>query len=240
MTEEELRARERIERSRARRQRQLRTNMFLCAGLAVLTIIVIAMLAVMMRRDGKPASNFGDVQTQKSDVSVPEPVVKQDLLPLNQYSRPGTALTEVTGIVVHYTANPGTSAKQNRDYFAGLAETHTTSASSHYVIGLEGEIIQCIPCEEIAYASKARNVDTIAIECCIEDETGRFNSRTYDALVQLTAWLACRYGLESDAVLRHYDVTGKNCPKYYVENESSWRLFKSDVWDYIKKEGRSQ
>ena len=239
MTEEELRARERIERSKARRQKQLRMNILMCAGLAVLTVIVIVMLTAMMRRDRKPAANFGDVQTQKSDVSVPMPVVKQDLLPLNPYSRPGTALTEVNGIVIHYTANPGTTAKQNRNYFAGLAESHTTSASSHYVIGLEGEILQCIPCEEIAYASKERNVDTIAIECCIENDSGRFNSQTYDALVQLTAWLVCRYDLDSDAVLRHYDVTGKNCPKYYVENESSWRLFKTDVWEYIKKEGRS-
>lgn len=215
-------------------------NLFLGSGLLILTAIVIVVLVVLVRRDTETSGSASSVQTPGGAVAVPEPAVKQDLIPVNAYSRPGTALAEVTGIVVHYTANPGTSAKQNRDYFAGLAETHTTSASSHYIIGLEGEIIQCVPLGEIAYASKQRNVDTIAIECCIEDDSGQFNRQTYDALVQLTAWLACCYDLDQDALLRHYDVTGKNCPKYYVENESAWLLFKSEVWDYIKKEGRSQ
>lgn len=78
---------------------------------------------------------------------------------------------KVRGIVVHYTANPGTTAIQNRNYFAGLEQSHQTKASSHFVIGLDGEIVQCIPCNEIAYASNNRNSDTIAIECCIPDDT---------------------------------------------------------------------
>jgi len=30
-------------------------------------------------------------------------------------------------------------------------------------------------------------------------------------------------------VIRHYDITGKICPKYFVENEDAWKQFKSDV-----------
>jgi N-acetylmuramoyl-L-alanine amidase len=30
-------------------------------------------------------------------------------------------------------------------------------------------------------------------------------------------------------VIRHYDVTGKECPKYYVEHETAWETFKDDV-----------
>ena len=40
-----------------------------------------------------------------------------------------------------------------------------------------------------------------------------------------------------DDVIRHYDVTGKNCPKYYVEHEDAWKQFKVDVADYIEKNG---
>mgnify|MGYP000820149496 CR=1 FL=1 len=123
-----------------------------------------------------------------------------ELLSVNEYSRPGTELAQVNGIVVHYTANPGTTAQQNRDYFAGLAESHITHASSHFVIGLEGEIVQCIPCDEIAYASNDRNSDTIAIECCIPDDTGKFNDQTYQSLVQLVTWLMGRYDLGVEAV----------------------------------------
>ena len=60
--------------------------------------------------------------------------ITQELIPVNQYSRPGTPLEQVNGIVVHYVGNPGTTAQNNRDYFASLAETGETSASSHFVI----------------------------------------------------------------------------------------------------------
>lgn len=131
------------------------------------------------------------------------------LLTINDYSRPGLAIDQVNGIVVHYTANPGTTAQQNRDYFEGLKDSHETHASSHFVIGLDGELIQCIPCKEISYASNDRNNDTISIECCIPDDTGRFNDATYQTLVHLVAWLCGRYDLTMDDVIRHYDVTGK-------------------------------
>ena len=108
---------------------------------------------------------------------------------------------------------------------------------SHFVIGIEGELIQCIPCNEIAYASNERNSDTVSIECCIPDETGEFSDATYDTLIHLLAWLVGRYHLEVDDIIRHYDVTGKNCPKFYVEHESAWDALKADVGNYIESYG---
>ena len=163
--------------------------------------------------------------------------IREELLTVNEYSRPGTALKEVKGIVVHYTGNPGTTAQQNRNYFEGLAQSKKTKASSHYIIGLGGEIIQCVPLNEIAYASNQRNADTISIECCIADDTGKFNEKTYDSLVKLTAWLMGEYQIPIDTVIRHHDVTGKNCPKYFVEHESAWIDFKSDVENHIQTYG---
>lgn len=165
------------------------------------------------------------------------PDYRVELLDINEYSRPGTALSKVQGIVIHYTANPGTSAEQNRSYFQNLKDTGETYASSHFVIGMEGEIVQCIPCNEIAYASNDRNGDTIAIECCIPDETGKFADATYQSLIELTTWLMGRYDLGTEEVIRHYDVTGKACPKYYVENEEEWLQFKEDLLTYIDMNG---
>ena len=93
------------------------------------------------------------------------------------------------------------------------------------------------PRNEIAYASNDRNSDTISIECCHPDATGKFNQETKDTLVHLTAWLIGRYGLTTDDVIRHYDVTGKKCPLYYVEHEDEWNKFKEDVDAYIEKNG---
>ena len=156
-------------------------------------------------------------------------IIKDYLTP-NEYSRPGTRLKEVNAIVVHYVGNPGTTAAQNRNYFENLKDIRTTSASSHYVIGLEGEIIQCVPLNEISYASNNRNQDTIAIECCHPDETGQFTTATYKSLVKLAAALCRTYDLDPETgIIRHYDVTGKQCPLYYVNHEDEWYGFKLAV-----------
>ncbi|MCC8129358.1 MAG: peptidoglycan recognition protein family protein [Clostridiales bacterium] len=156
--------------------------------------------------------------------------VTVDLLTVNEYSRPGIELETVNGIIVHYVGNPGTTAQANRNYFEGLAETGEAHASSHFVIGLKGEIIQCVPLDEIAYCSNDRNSDTISIECCHPGEDGAFTQETYDSLVKLVAFLADYYDLGRDEVIRHYDVTGKLCPLYYVEHEDAWEQFKNDVF----------
>jgi len=160
--------------------------------------------------------------------------VNQELLPVNEYSRSGRTLKNINGIVIHYIGNPNTTAKQNRDYFANLATTREAHLSSNFIIGLNGEIVQCVPVDEIAYASNDRNADTLSIEMCHPDETGRFTKETYDAAVRLTAWLCNSYGLGSDDVIRHYDVTGKGCPRYFVDNEDAWEFFKDDVAQLIQ------
>ena len=154
-----------------------------------------------------------------------------ELLTPNEYSRPVITNEKINGIVVHYTANPGSTAMENRDYFEGLKDTHLTKVSSNFVIGLEGEIVQCIPTWEMAYASNDRNGDTISIECCHPDETGKFNDATYKSLVQLCVWLCVKYDLTAEDVIRHYDVTGKDCPKYFVENEEAWVQFRENIAD---------
>ncbi len=82
---------------------------------------------------------------------------------------------------------------------------------------------------EKAFASNDRNWDTIAIECCHRTEDGSFTEETYDSLVRLTAWLCKELHLTSEDLIRHYDVTGKICPKYFVDHEDAWEQFKKDV-----------
>ncbi|WP_455714469.1 peptidoglycan recognition protein family protein [Anaerosporobacter sp.] len=170
--------------------------------------------------------------------------IEEMLLTPNEYSRPETALNKVNGVVIHYTANPGTDAEANRNYFEGLKEGKTYNngnyiyTSSNFIIGLEGNIVQCVPLNEVAYASNGRNEDTISIEVCHPDETGKFTEKTYESLVKLTAWICSNYNLKKDEIIRHYDITGKNCPKYYVENEEEWEKFKNDVFEMIEENAK--
>ena len=168
-------------------------------------------------------------QIPDEDIKVKKPTIDVQLLTINPYSRSGHATNRITNIVIHYTGNPGTTAQQNRDYFESLVETKEGSASSNYVVGLEGEIIQCVPTNEVAYASNQANPYSVSIETCHIDETGEFNNATYESLVQLTAWLCAKFDLDETDVIRHYDVTGKECPKYFVENELEWEQFKARV-----------
>ena len=155
--------------------------------------------------------------------------IQQELLPINPYSRPGTPLKKINGIVIHYVGNPGTNARNNRSYFESLASTGETFASSHFIVGLEGEIIQCVPLTEIAYCSNSRNNDTISIEVCHPDATGKFQQNTMESLERLTVWLCNSFGLHRENVIRHYDITGKICPKYYVEHEDAWLAFLDEI-----------
>lgn len=153
-------------------------------------------------------------------------------IPVNPYSRPGTKLDAVDAVVVHYVGNPGTTGWQNHDYYVNLATTKEAYISSNFVIGLDGTIILCVPLDEVAYASNDRNHDTISIECCHPDAGGSFTEATYQSLIKLVDWLRDTYGLSMDEVIRHYDVTGKICPKYYVENPDAWERFLKDVEKY--------
>lgn len=164
----------------------------------------------------------------------PELEIQEEFLTMNDYSRPGDMLQNVQKIVIHYTGNPGTTAQENRDYFESLAENPITSASSHFVIGLEGEIIQCVPLNEVAYASNEANGYSLSIECCHPDESGEFTTATYNRCVGLTAELCKYYHLDPEKdVIRHYDVTGKECPCFYVEHPDEWDMFLGFVKDRV-------
>ena len=140
-------------------------------------------------------------------------------------SRDGRRLKGIKDIVIHYVGNPGSTAQQNHDFYTSAS----SNVSSHFIVGLKGEIIQCIPLEERSAASNWRNGDTISIEVCHPDSTGKFNDRTYNSLVKLTVWLEEICDLNEEHIIRHYDITGKECPRYFVKHEDKWEQFKKDV-----------
>lgn len=165
-------------------------------------------------------------------LAVPRPDVSVQLLDINDWSRPGITVDRIRKIVVHYLGNPKTTAQENHDYFESLKDLQDTYMSANYVIGLQGEIIQCVPDGEVAWASNKANYYSISIENCHEDTTGKFNDSTYWSDVHLVAYLTEKYGLGRDDIIRHYDVTGKDCPKWFVEHPEDWEKFKDDVMTY--------
>lgn len=180
--------------------------------------------------------------------------IKKDFLTVNPYSRCGKKLRGVKGVVIHWTGNPGTSAQANRNYFESLKDQTGNEgvryASAHFVVGIDGEIIQCLPLDEWAYHVGAKkyvegiqeklgaipNSCTIGIEMCHPTWHGHFTNATWEAAAELTAVLLKRFNLCPDKdVYRHYDITGKICPKWFVERASEWRRFLCDVEQNLKE-----
>ena len=206
---------------RRRRRRKLILKRVICF-LLLLCLAAGAVFGIKIYKSAKepPSAKLEKVRA----IEIPDWIDEQ-IIHLHTTARTGTELDGVKNIVIHYVGNPNTSAQNNRDYF----DKDSTEVSSHFLVGLEGEIIQCLPLWEKSAASNWRNNDTISIEVCHPDETGKFNDKTYDAVIKLASWLLKELGLDESAVIRHYDITEKLCPLYYVEHEDAWEQLKKDI-----------
>ncbi len=173
--------------------------------------------------------------------------IRESLLSINPFSRPGKKLYEVKGLVFHWAGNPGTSADANRIYFGLLAQQNIADdkedryASSHFIVD-DNAIIQCIPNDEKAWhvgsynympfveieIGKHPNNYLIGIEICHPDNSGNFTKRTILNVIQLTFYLINKYRhLEKKDLYRHYDITGKDCPRYWVSRPDYWERFRN-------------
>ena len=171
------------------------------------------------------------------------------MIPVNPFSRPGKSLVRVAGVVFHWVNNAGTDAEFNVRWFKMLADQDPTDkvddsfASTHYVIDRE-KTIQCVPEGEMCYHVGAwaykpgiqkrlgayPNANTIGIELCHPDESGRFEPEVIEQAKKLSLGLAVKYNLEPmHDFYRHYDVTGKLCPKHWVGHAEEWEHFKRQV-----------
>jgi len=167
----------------------------------------------------------------------------------NPYSRPRRPLRKVKGIALHWTGNPGTSAVYNREYFELRKNGKFGYGSAHFIIGLAGEVVQCIPLHEMAYHVGAKeytpyarekfgsypNNCTLGIEMCHINWVGEYTPATWDSAVDLCAGLCDHFELEPlEDLTTHYEVTQKvtamgPCPKWFTEHPKDWKQFKQDV-----------
>lgn len=200
-------------------------------------IVFVLILDVLILRFGVFKGGFlpvWNVLTHGSKHETAQPAegfqISEQLLTVNEFSRPGSPLDAVNGIVIHYTGMPGTDSQANRDYFENLKDgTEKKYGSCNYIVGIDGSVIHCVPDNEVAYASAGRNTDTLSIEYCHLDDSGAMTPETFQSLVQLTAKLCKEHNLTTDQIIRHYDVNGTPCPRYFVDDPDSWSNFINSV-----------
>jgi N-acetylmuramoyl-L-alanine amidase CwlA len=173
-------------------------------------------------------------------------VIKQNYITTNKYSRSGKRLKSVKKIVLHWVANPETTAKQNRNYFEQRKKGKDGYGAAHYICD-KSTNIQCIPDDEVAYHVGAKeyteyglkissypNARTIGIEFCHPDWSGKPDYCTYKHIVELCKYLCVKYGLNPILdITTHNAITGKDCPKYYINNTDEFHKLKKEVKESI-------
>ena len=151
------------------------------------------------------------------------------------------SINRIKYIVVHFTANNGDTAYGNTNYFKSYR-----GASAHYFVDENG-IYQSIEDKNIAWHcgakkykhSTCRNSNSLGVELCSrKDSKGNyyFMDKTVDNAVELIKMLMAKYNVPIANVIRHYDVTGKNCPEPFVKNIEAWQNFKNRLEENVVKQ----
>ena len=155
------------------------------------------------------------------------------------YSR---STRNIKWIVVHFTANDGDSDESNARYF----KNNIKKASAHYFVD-DDSVTQSVPDNYVAYSvggdkykntkgakyfNIVNNTNSLNIELCDTVKNGKndLSAKTRANAILLIKQKTKKYGIDRNHIIRHWDVTGKNCPKYFVEDSYSWNRFLDDIF----------
>jgi N-acetylmuramoyl-L-alanine amidase CwlA len=171
-----------------------------------------------------------------------------DYLTPNPYSRPQKPLVKIKGIIIHWVANPNTSAKFNRNFFEGKKNVgNQTYGSAHEIIENETVLI-CVPENEVTYncgsktytdlclkkLGNAPNYCTYAIECTHINWDGVMSPLTYNTLLNRCVDLCKRFNLTANDIYLHQEIVGwKDCHKFFVKYPNEWMVFKQNVYNLL-------
>jgi len=171
---------------------------------------------------------------------------RNDFIQKNKYTRPGTLLTSVKKLVLHWTGDSGATAKNEQDYFNGTCIQDQRAASAHIFVD-DNEAVCIIPLNEVAYHANGNNemvngvpyrgvpevapnanLKSIGIEMCVQKD-GTISQATINRTVDVLVELCNIYKLTENDIVRHYDVTHKDCPSPFVKNPKQFEDYKELV-----------
>ena len=179
-------------------------------------------------------------------------ITKSFLTP-NKWSRPGTRINKIKGIVIHWVANPNTTALANRNFFESRKSGTKGFGSAHEIINLDGSIVVAIPPNEMAYHCGSRtytkralhylstypNNCTYSIECTHIDWEGRMTPETYNTLLNRVVDLCIEFDLKpylNKDLWLHQEIVGwKDCHRLFVRNNTLWHDFQRQAGELYDK-----
>ena len=145
-------------------------------------------------------------------------------IPINGIQRQGVKINPTT-YTIHSTANLKSTAINERDNLARKGNVRL--ASFHDVVD-DKMVVRCIPHNEKALhaGNSVGNATSISLEIC---ESGDKN-RTINNAIEVVSHDLQNLGWGVDRLRRHYDWSGKNCPRIMSANNwAKWVEFKTCV-----------
>lgn len=183
-----------------------------------------------------------DSTLKEGDKQMSNYTLKMNLADKSNYGS-SRSTSSIKYIVWHYTANDGDTDEANGKYF----NSPNRNASAHYFVD-DDSITQSVPDNYVAWSvggnryanykttggaklyGIAKNANTLNIELCDTQKNGKYNvsDKTLSNAIALTKDLMKKYNIPIENVIRHFDVTGKSCPAYYVD-EILWNEVKNKI-----------
>lgn len=153
-------------------------------------------------------------------------IFKQDFLPENaptdslKYFKNGLA----ESITIHWT---GENYRQSPEVVRNYWLESGGNVSTHFIIKDE-KCLQCVPITKICYHTGVLvgNNTSIGIEVIAQNGKGEFSDMSIKTLRELLSILP------QLPIFRHYDWSGKDCPRYYTD-KSLWEQLKKQITPYF-------
>lgn len=190
------------------------TLIWMLLGTVIAAAIAIGIAHVVYQND--------TIQEQSDAPSViAEIPVYTDYISPDSIARPNIR-RDIHYITIHETDNTKktSNAKAHNDYLH--SNCWKEQKSWHYTVD-DHEIWHHLPDQEIGYHAgdnsrkEGGNRNGIGIELCV-NQGGDFQ-RTMQNAAQLTAYLLRKYELTIDAVKKHQDFSGKECPQTIIQQQ---------------------
>ena len=143
-------------------------------------------------------------------------------------------------LVYHYTGNDGDHDANNAIYY----RDNVVKSSAHYYVD-DDSVTQSVKDLTVAWAVGGKkwddcaqtgggklhgivtNINSISIEMCDTKRDGSImaTEATMANAAKLGKMLMAKYNIPIERVVRHFDVTGKHCPAYFMDDEK-WNAYK--------------
>ena len=144
------------------------------------------------------------------------------------------SLSNIRWIVIHYTGNDGDSSDSNGRYFGN----NDVDSSAHYFVDSDS-ITRSVPDNYVAWHCGGKKYPNTTggkfygqcIEICDDVKNGKIypSAKTIENVLELTRHLAQTYNVPYSHIIRHWDVTSKKCPAYWVD-DAKW---KKEFWNRL-------